>query len=277
VERELIIAAVLLISMFAIGLPIFYYMRKHRRRENLLAMPFPETWEQILQQNVALYRILPPEKQRELHGLIMVFLHEKEFEGCAGFQITEEVKLTVAAPACMLLLNKPTEYYPTMHSVLLYPGAFLVNGRTRANSGVYDEAMDVHLGESWQHGAVALAWDQVIHDCRRPRSRQNVVIHEFAHQIDQAHGFSDSHPVFSTTAEAERFARVVRREFERRRIEVDDGIDDVIDEYGVVNQSEFFAVATEAFFTMPVELRCLHRELYECLTTFYRLDPADWR
>jgi len=281
-ERKTMLLAILIgiivvALLLAAAVPMAYFRWKQQRRRQWFQTPFPPEWTTILEQDVALYRVLPPDLQRELQGHIQVFLQEKEFEGCAGFEVTLQVKLVLAALACLLLLNKPQEYYPTLRSVLIYPGAFLVNGRWRENSGVYEDGMDVHLGESWQHGAVALAWDQVLHDSRRPRSRQNVVIHEFAHQIDQHKGFSEGAAVFASADQAERFARAVRREFEHLRHEVDDGIDDVIDEYGVVSPMEFFAVATEAFFTMPEELRRFHAELYNCLVNFYRLDPASWR
>lgn len=267
----------LLMAAIVIALVCGAISWRSRRRRRLLGMPLPEEWHKILHHNVALTRILPEPLRRELHGRINVFLDEKEFEGCGGLIITDEVRVTIAALACILLLNKEGDDYPSLRSILVYPGAFVVPGGKPVNSVVYDDEEGVHLGESWLHGSVILAWDQVIHDGRRPRSGNNVVLHEFAHQLDQQKGFSDGVPELSDPAEAERFARVIARDFVQLREESESGIHDVIDEYGTVNPAEFFAVSTEAFFTMPSALRRSHRDLYDCLSCFYRLDPVSWR
>ncbi len=117
-----------LLVLALIGLSVIVVVRRGRRRalrRRLMTEPLPEEWERILKQNVPLYSRLPDAVQRQLRGLINIFLYEKRFEGCGGLEITDEIRVTVAAQACILLLNRKTDFYPRLSSILVYPVAYM--------------------------------------------------------------------------------------------------------------------------------------------------------
>ena len=142
-----------------------------------------------------LYARLPEADREELRGHILVFLAEKRFEGCGGLEITDEIKVTIAAHACILLLHRKTDYYPGLKSILVYPDAFVVPDVHHVVEDMVLEGDDVRLGESWHHGAVVLSWDDVRRSAADVRDGQNVAFHEFAHQLDSSGGRGDSTPV----------------------------------------------------------------------------------
>lgn len=250
--------------------------KKRRVRKRLENSPMPTAWEEIIRSNVALYRRMPEKLRCELRGRVNVFIHEKDFEGCGGLEITDEIRVTIAALASILLLNKDIDYYPWLKSVIVYPTAYVTGNKHAVGTRIFSETTDVRLGESWVRGAVVLAWDHVRHDARQPGSGHNVCLHEFAHQLDQENGVSDGIPVFSGGDDYERFRSVLSREYELLRHGSEMGLHDIIDEYGGINPAEFFAVATESFFELPELFRRFHPELYDVLRNYYRLDPAGW-
>jgi Mlc titration factor MtfA (ptsG expression regulator) len=248
---------------------------KRRRRERLRRAPFPRAWLEIIEKNVSLYRRLPQEDRRELHGLIQIFLAEKYFEGCGGLELTEQIKVTIAAQACLLLLHRQTDIYPRLVTVLVYPSAYLVKRKTdRIGPGTFLEGDAVHLGESWSSGVVVVSWDNVRARPSDARPRQNLVLHEFAHQLDVEDGAANGTPVLEESGRYTTWARVLNTEYERLRRDSSLGRPTVLDEYGASDPAEFFAVATECFFEKPHVLRGRHPELYDELKSFYRQDPA---
>jgi Mlc titration factor MtfA (ptsG expression regulator) len=232
--------------------------------------------------NFPLFRILPAEDRRELEGHVQVFVNEKQFEGCGGLVLTDEIKVTIAAQACLLLLHRQTDYYPGLRSVVVYPSTYSVETTDHSNHGVVTETQASRLGESWQHGAVVLAWDSALHGAIDKTDGHNVVLHEFAHQLDQEDGHADGAPILTRNllrGRAGRYGswgRVLGDEFERLQREVSKGGRTVMDSYGATNPAEFFAVATECFFEKPREMVKNHPQLYDELKTFYRQDPAKW-
>ena len=151
---------------------------KRRRRERLRATPFPSAWLEILEKNFPLYRRLSAADQRELQGHIQVFLAEKQFEGCGGLEITDEIKVTIAAQACLLLLHRDTDYYPWVHSVLVYPSAYVGKTASELSSGLWTEGEQPRGGESWRHGPVVLTWDHVRSGAADIADGHNIVFHE---------------------------------------------------------------------------------------------------
>ncbi|OGV48194.1 MAG: hypothetical protein A2017_18470 [Lentisphaerae bacterium GWF2_44_16] len=269
----------LFIALLVCGGFLLYFLMifiHERKRRKLRAMPFPEKWKKIIEKNVILFNKLPHEFRDEIYGHINVFLNEKSFEGCGGLKITDEIKLTIASLASVLLLNRKTKYFSRLSAILVYPGAY-VGGNYSPVGGVYirNEA-EVRLGESWMQGAVALAWDCVQADAKGGGRGGNVVLHEFAHQLDQESGPADGSPVFDRDIAATEWAAIFSREYKKLCLEASHGIHDVIDEYGTVNPAEFFAVATECFFVKSREMRKSHFELYEEMKKYYKLDPANW-
>ena len=247
---------------------------KKRRRRKLRARPFPEAWCEILRRNVPYFSDLDDEDQRELLGHIQVFLAEKPFEGCGGLEITDEIRVTIAAQACILLLHRETDYYPKLRTILVYPHPYVVRGQRRDEAGFVVEREEVRLGESWTHGAVVLAWDSVKKGAADPGDGQNVVFHEFAHQLDAESGATEGAPVLEHRALYGPWARILGREYARLIEDLEEHRQTFLSTYGAVNPAEFFAVVTEAFFEQPRALRRRHPELYEQLAGFYRQDPA---
>jgi len=263
-----VIATIGLVSTFLVGKYVF----RRKMRKRLLFMPFPEQWEEIVRRNVPLYNRLPVPLKEQLPGLVHIFLEEKKFEGCGGLKITDEIKVTIAAQACILLLNRKTACFRKLRTILVYPHTYVA--RTKSSNGIVTiDGHSVRLGESWQNGPVVLAWDSVTGGTFNVTDAGNVVLHEFAHQLDQEDGAADGAPILEHRSSYITWARVLSREYEalQRRSKRA-----VMDEYGATNPAEFFAVATETFFEKPGQMKKNHPELYDELKNYYKLDPAEW-
>jgi len=265
-----IIAAVVLIPVFFIGKKVF----RRAKRKRLLITPFPEDWVLILKKNMPLYIRLPDSLKEQLHGLVNVFLAEKNFEGCGGLTITDEIKVTIAAQACILLLNRKTSYFKKLRTILVYPQTYVA--RTKSSNGIITvDGHSFRLGESWQNGPVVLAWDSVTGGTLNVTDAQNVVLHEFAHQLDQEDGAADGAPILEHRSRYLTWARVLSEEYETLRSRR--GRRSVIGNYGATNPAEFFAVATETFFEKSKQMKKKHPELYDELKNYYKLDPVEWK
>ena len=247
---------------------------KRRRRPSIRARPFPPAWLAIIEKNVAYYRLLPPEDQSDLCGHVQVFLEEKSFVGCGGLELTDEIRVTVAAQACVLLLHRDTDYFPDLESILIYPSTYVVHRHQQVAGGVVIDGPEARLGESWLRGEVVLAWDSVLAGAADARDGHNVVFHEFAHQLDQESGDANGAPVLPRRSMYIAWVRVLGAEFNALVREAEQLHRTDIDRYGATNPAEFFAVVTEAFFETPVQLRRKHRALYDQMRLFYRQDPA---
>lgn len=233
------------------------------------ARPFPPEWEEILKKNVALYNRLPAFLRQELHGHINIFLEEKSFEGCGGLTITDEIRVTIAGLACILLLNRHSSHYKDLTTILVYPTAYFTNDQQKREGYV-------HLGESWDHGMVVLSWCDVSSSARDLRDGRNLVLHEFAHQLDQEHGSADGVPDLELESQYVTWAQVLSKEYQQLVKRTQRGQKSFIRDYGATNAAEFFAVVTELFFERPKKMKEKHPELYEELRRFYRLDPVKW-
>ncbi len=246
---------------------------KNRRRERLRSQPLPEGWTRIIDRNVPLVRSLSEEDRRELHGHMRVFLAEKHFEGCGGLELTDEIKVTIAAQACLLLLHRATDYYSRLVTILVYPRAYVGHSVQPLGGGAVIEGEVGRLGEAWQSGVVVLSWDDVQAGASDIHDGHNVVLHEFAHQLDQEDGSADGAPILERRSQYVAWARVLGAEYAQLRDDRDHGRKSVLDDYGATNPAEFFAVATECFFEKPARLRRKHPELYEELKEYYQQDP----
>ncbi len=236
--------------------------------------PLPPPSLLILQRNVPYYRILPDQQQRTLQGLLQVFLHEKPFEGCGGLELNEEIRVTIAALGCILLLGRETELYPMLRSVLVYPHAYSANVTAKQPDGTVVEGRQGRLGESWMQGYVVLSWEDVLRASWGTHDGRNVAYHEFAHQLDNESGAPEGAPLLPQGAMYAEWARIFGAEYQALCDSVEHGLPTLLDPYGAVSPAEFFAVATEFFFERPVELQSQHRELYDQLKKFYCQDPA---
>lgn len=249
---------------------------RRRRRERLRATPLPDAWRAIVERNVALYRRLPEADRRELLGHVQVFLAEKHFEGCGGLELTDEIRVTIAAQACVLLLHRETDYYPECASILVYPHAYVAPVQEQTGWVVH-EGTSARLGESWVRGVVVLSWDDVLAGAADVHDGHNVVLHEFAHQLDQEDGSGDGAPPLPRRSMYVAWARVLSGEYEALRADAAAGRPSVLDHYGATNPAEFFAVASECFFEKPQQMRAKHPELYDELREFYAQDPLALR
>jgi hypothetical protein len=246
--------------------------KKHRREA--LRQEEPDAARvAIVEKRFPYFEKLSADDRRELLGHVNVFLAEKKFEGCAGLEMSDEIRVTIAAQACLLLLHRETDYFPKCDVVLVYPHDYRAKHVERAGGGVVIEREQGRLGESSAAGVVVLSWDAVRGGAVNARDGHNVVLHEFAHQLDQEDGAADGAPVLATRAAYDPWAKVFGGEYEALKADVDEGRDTDIDAYGATNPAEFFAVVTEAFFEKPDRLVASHPALYDQLAAFYRQDP----
>ena len=267
----------MIIGLAAVAAAIAVVWGRIRRRRRLASLPLPEPWREIVMNNVGIYAHLPPELQRKLEGKINIFLSEKTFEGCGGQEINDEIRVTVAAQACVLLLNTPTEQcYPSLHHLLIYPGSYVTTEPRQVGEHVMDDDDDVLDGSSCEFGTMTLGWEQVCGEGQHYGGGANVVFHECAHHLDYENGLSEGIPALPRPETAENFSRIFQRAYERFRKATLQGRPDVLDEYGAESPSEFFAVATETFFDSPRELRTRHPDLYSIFKDYYGLDPSTW-
>ena len=251
---------------------------RRKRSERLRSRPFPDHWLTILDEKVPLFHRLSPADQDELKWRVQVFLAEKRFEGCGGLMVTDEMAVTIAGYACMLLLHRDTDCYPQLCSVLIYPEAFLVPVKHDCSDvpGVVYEGVDILCGEAWPTGALVLSWDEVRQASSDDRDGSNVALHEFAHLLDMEGGEADGTPLLKHRQQYKVWAEVFENEFKQLRRARRRNYRTVLDTYGAEHPSEFFAVATEAFFENPLVMKQRHPLLYGELKKYYQQDPATW-
>ncbi len=250
------------------------HLFKSGRRKEIRERPFSSAWLSSVTANVPYYAHLSEADQTELLGHVQIFLDEKGFEGCGGLTITDEIRVTIAAQACILLLHRETDYYPELASILVYPSTYLVHRTERAPGGVELEGDEARLGESWTRGVVVLAWDDVLRGAANVSDGHNVVLHEFAHQLDQEDGDANGSPELPRSSMYGTWARVLGADYDELVAEVHRLHQTDIDPYGATDPAEFFAVVTEAFFERPKQLRRHHPALYDQLQLFYQQDPV---
>jgi MtfA peptidase len=255
---------------------MFQWFANHRRKK-ILEAPFPPAWEEMLQHNVAHYCMLTDAERAHLRALIQVFIAEKDWEGCGGLELTDEIRVTISGQACLLLLGLPHNYYRNVESVIVYPSTVVPPqqkpGFFENVDGPIETAHPI-LGQAFQQGPLILVWDAALHGGRHPELGHNVVYHEFAHKLDMLDGAADGTPPLRDRAEYRDWVQTCSREYLRLRREVEHDRKTFLNSYGAVNEAEFFAVATEQFFDQP-RLMIKHApDLYRVLKEYYRQDPA---
>ena len=259
------------------GYLVCFPVLKNIKRRRLTSKPFPSEWVDILRQNVPVYEKMPQDLQEQLQRCIVIFVHEKVFIGAQELQITDEIRVTVAAQACLLLLNRETDIYASLVRIIMYPSAYKDTRMRQNEQGVMEEETIVRLGESWTGGDVVLSWEHSKSGAQNFFDAHNVVIHEFSHQLDQADGVADGIPLLGEQSCYRTWATLIDREYatlirtskKRRRRPV-------LRDYGATNEAEFFAVASEAFFEKPRQMRKQYPDLFAELQRFYLVDPSEW-
>lgn len=246
------------------------------RLAHVLARPLTRAQLGYVERAVSHYDGMPAALRERLLRLVKQFLHQKNFVGCAGLEVTEEMRVTIAAQACLLVLGQPSRVYPGLHTILVYPGAFLVPRRQTDEAGVVTEMRQDLLGESWGDGRVVLSWEHVRRRGVVAEGTHNVVLHEFAHQLDSESGSTNGAPFLGSPERYRSWAETLSRDFTELRRDAWWGQSDVLDPYGATSPAEFFAVATEAFFEQPHALATRHPALYGEFEAYYRVDPRTW-
>jgi Mlc titration factor MtfA (ptsG expression regulator) len=257
---------------YLVGKP---YWREYNRKKATSA-PFKKEWRAIIQQRMPYFKTMPAHLQLQLKEHIQVFLAEKKFIGYNGIVISDEIRVTIAAQACLLLLNRKTDYYPKLKSILVYPSAFVKQHQITNSDGVQSMHHSTLAGESWGFGRIVLSWRDTLNGAYKPNDGHNVVIHEFAHQLDQEDGSANGAPILSYDQSYACWADVFSAQYEKLREQAQKGERSIFDYYGATNPAEFFAVASEVFFEKSSQLQNEHPKLYTQLSQYYRVDPADW-
>ena len=268
-------AAVLLFSVPAWlwGPPLW----RAARRERIRRQPFPLPWREILRRRMPAFAQLPADVQLRLKKQAQVLLAEKPFIGCAGLKVTDEMRVLVAVQAALLLLRRRASAFDGLRQILIYPDAFVVDRSTADTAGLVRDERLALAGESWQQGQVLLSWRDVLAGAADPHDGRNVVIHEFAHQLDQVNGAANGAPFMPGAQRRARWAAVLGAEFQALQERLAQGMESLIEPYAATNPAEFFAVVSELFFERPAELAANHAALYGEYCGFYGVDPLSWR
>lgn len=249
---------------------LFSWLKKRRRRR-LLAKKFPPAWLDYLDEWAPFYRHLAPDDQQKLRDDIRLFIAERYWEGCNGLSVTDEMRVAIAAYACLLVLRQSVDTYHKLQTILIYPEQYLAMKSTFPRSE--NEAVGWRHGESWSHGAVILTWDEIV-DNIQGNEGGNLVIHEFAHQLDMHDQFADGVPQLGSEAQYHAWQQTMDDEFRQLNEDADAGRPALLDFYGTKDQAEFFAVCTECFFMRSKPMSIRHPRLYEMLAEYYQQDPA---
>ena len=248
---------------------------KRHHRSKILAQPFPTEWETILQDGWGLWSRFNDDERGCLRQCVQILVDEKYWEGCSGVVVDDRMKVLISAMASTLLLDRPLQYFPNVHTILIYPGAY-VQSQERVGSDGLIHTGSSNLGEAWYNGPVVLSWKDAEESASHPGRANNVVQHEFAHTLDMQTGMTNGTPPMRSKDDYARWHEVMTSQFSEILSRYEQGGRDVIRAYGVTNVAEFFAVTTETFFDAPVALQSHRPELYEAFRNFYGVDPVVW-
>lgn len=268
----IVVLAAVAVLAWLIGQPFYVAHRRNRVKDN----PFPDEWRRILKRRAPYFLRIPADLQLQLKRHMQVFIAEKRFVGCNGLVVTDEMRVVIAFYACLLILNRRDYYYPSLSQILIYPGEFIVDKKLVDDAGVVQHERQILAGESWVQGQVILSWEDVRAGAANPDDSYNVVIHEFAHQLDMESGDANGAPMLDDAEDYESWSNVLGEEFNRLAMQARTRESSLLDHYGATDPAEFFAVISETFFEQPRELAVESPDLYEQLRRFYHVDPASW-
>jgi len=257
-------------------LPSMFDWWRRLSRADVIAEAFPAGFREHVLRRLPCAELLNEDELSKLETLVRIFNSEKTFEAAGGLALTEEMRITVAARACLLLLWRAeldSPLYPDLDTIIIYPSTYRAKVKQREGF-VTIEGEQTRLGESWTRGVVVLSWDAVVTGAANPSDGHDVVLHEFAHQLDAEDGLMDGTPALDDSAHYSAWSSVAGETYADLQAAVDQHRKTSIDAYGATNAAEFFAVVVEQFFEKPAALARLHPELYSELTVFFRFDPA---
>jgi MtfA peptidase len=240
-------------------------------REKLLAQPFPDDWDRYLTRNLAYFRKLSADEQARLRGIVRVMVAEKTWEGCHDLVVSDEMKVTISGQAGLTILGIDHSYFDRVPTILVYPSGF----RIPPDQGLGDNS--AVIGQAVYRGPVILAWDEILAQGRDPSLGENVVIHEFAHQLDYLDGYAGGTPELGDPQRIEHWDQVMARAYENHLQDLRMDSDTLLGEYAGTNRTEFFAVVSERYFMVPRPLKRFYPELHALLASYYKVDPARWQ
>ncbi len=246
---------------------------KGRRRKKLLASPLPVEWRRIIENDVAVFSRLSPAEQERLTKAVKVIVAERAFVGCQGMEINDEVKVTIAAQAGLLLLGEEGYYFDRVPTIFVYPNHQVTKTvHDMAGMRLVEEGVLIE-GQVLEQGEIRLSWDDILYGGQDPIDGENVVLHEFAHHLDRLDGELGGTPPLASAEERRRWVEVFDRELAELRDDLAHGREVFLHEGAAENRAEMFAYGTELFFEQPMELSEDHPELFDCLHGFYKVDP----
>jgi len=231
-------------------------------------------WTKLV--NLRCLKGLSLEEFARLRECVTFFLHDKQFYGAHELEITEEMRVTIALQACILILNLDLDYYRNWSQIIVYPVEFMLDYDYEDEFGIVHHVHHPASGEAWSAGPVILSWQ----DAAEPGSHwgENVVIHEFAHKIDMLFEGANGCPELHANMSAHTWHDVFSKAYKKFCRQVDRQQETVLDPYAAESPGEFFAVLSEAFFELPLVVQEHFPAVYEQLALFYRQDPAQrWR
>lgn len=255
---------------------MFNFFKKRRRARILREAHIDEAgWNKALN-DYSFTRVLNADERARLKQLVILFLAEKPINAVGDLHIDNGARLAIAIQACMLILNLDLDWYQSWTEVIVYPGEFVARHEEVDDAGVVHVVEQTMSGESWGHGTVVLSWADVSQAANKENEADgyNVVIHEFAHQIDMSNGDANGFPPLHADMNREDWANAFSAAYEHFCKRVDDWEDTAIDDYAAESPGEFFAVISEVFIETPLVVKREYPEVYKQLVKFYRQDPA---
>ncbi|MBD3220744.1 hypothetical protein GF314_05840 [bacterium] len=246
-----------------------------RRRKKLLQTPLDDAMRAELHRAAPLCASVPGNLRARHEGTTRVLLAGKHFEGAGGLELTDAMKLAIAGQAALLQLREGADYYPDLDTILVYPDAFVVpNVEVDPGGHVVHEGPDERAGESWQRGVVVISWQDARRESRR-RDGYNVILHEFAHQLDDQSGEADGTPLLPHDLTG-RWAESFQAAFERHQRDLRRGRHVLYDENAAESPTEFFATTIELFFEYPGDMKREFADVYAVVAAYLEIDPATW-
>jgi Mlc titration factor MtfA (ptsG expression regulator) len=253
---------------------MFNWLRNSRRRR-IASEPWPAEWDEFLHGRADFLEAYSPLEKEQWKEIVKVLVAEKSWEGVGGLAMSPEVQVVIAAHAARLTIALPEKFFDRVQTVIVRPEQY----RTKmtvpigSNLALEGDERDV-LGQAWHRGPVVLSWADVLDAAEGEAPGENVVLHEFAHQLDMRNGPADGVPDFDSAKMAERWEKDLKQQFEWFLTACSRGVETVVDPGGTENLAEFFAYSTEVFFELPAELQDQMPGLYVMLRSFYGQDPA---
>lgn len=247
---------------------------RNRRRRKLLAHPPPEHWLQIAQEYFTYWRRLDDDERSRLMGIARILIAEKYWEGSGGLVLTDEMKVSIALQAALLLLNIEHDYYSQVQTILVYPRGYFSGPSRQGPGGLLVSENTPVSGQAHYRGPIILSWHDVRRGAINDADGRNLVYHEFAHKLDMIGGVIDGTPPLADPELRRSWGTVMSLTYQQLQHDLAQGKRTFLRPYAATNEAEFFAVCTEQFFEMPMQMQQVHPAVYELLSAFYKQDPA---